>query len=77
MAQEKKYVLLLYAIQWTPQVTLEGSTYSIEQQNGSKGPNLEEEEDDDDDTLCDAASVLLISFHFIRMYDSIGVVSLL
>jgi hypothetical protein len=33
-----------------PQVTLKGSTCSIEEWNGSKGPNLEEEDDDDDIT---------------------------
>jgi hypothetical protein len=26
---------------------LEGSTYSIKEQNGSKGPNLEDDDDDD------------------------------
>jgi hypothetical protein len=31
---------------WTPQVTLEGSTYSIEERNGSKSPKLEEEDDE-------------------------------
>jgi hypothetical protein len=36
-------------VSWTPQVTLVGSAYSIEERNGSKGPNLEYDDDDDDD----------------------------
>jgi hypothetical protein len=38
---------LRHKIHWTPQAPLEGSTYSIEEWNGSKGPNLEDEDDDD------------------------------
>jgi hypothetical protein len=37
---------VIIIIHWTPQVTLEGSTYSIGEQNGSKGPNLEDDDDD-------------------------------
>jgi hypothetical protein len=36
----------MHKIHWTPQVTLEGSTYSIEERNWSKGPNLEDDDDD-------------------------------
>jgi hypothetical protein len=40
-------------IRLSPEVTLEGSTYSFEEWNGSKGPTL----DADDDLSGDAAPV--------------------
>jgi hypothetical protein len=45
-------------INWTPQVKLEGSTYLIEEWNGSKCPNVDVVNDDDDNDDLDEIKCL-------------------